>query len=216
MIQRYGLENPLVCLSRDPPTRSFWKELIATKITSYFENKLRSTASTNSLMGYLNTYECGLRGRHHPALANMFTTWEVKKSRSHLKFLSGNYLTYKIKSDQSGGSPRCRICETGSDETVSHVISTCQGLTVEREKILADISKLCSLTKNKINFEEFKESEDKLCQFILAPTSLNLPIRVSLQDPLVPEFYKLSRDLCHVLDNTRIRLLRELEEKQVK
>ena len=210
---RYGLEDPLVYLSRDPPTRSFWKELIATKITSYFENKLRNTASTNSLMGYLNTYECGLRGRHHPALANMFTTWEVKKSRSHLKFLSGNYLTYKIKSDQSGGSPRCRICETGSDETVSHVISTCQGLTVEREKILTDISKLCSLTKNKINFEEFKESEDKLCQFILDPTSLNLPTRVSLQDPLVPEFYKLSRDLCHVLDNTRIRLLRELEEK---
>ena len=107
----------------------------------------------------------------------------------------------------------CRICKTGSDETVSHVISTCQGLTVEREKILTDISKLCSLTKNKINFEEFKESEDKLCQVILDPTSLNLPTRVSLQDPLVPEFYKLSRDLCHVLDNTRIRLLRELEEK---
>ena len=53
---RYGLEDPLVYLSRDPPTRSFWKELIATKITSYFENKLRNTASTNSLMGYLNTY----------------------------------------------------------------------------------------------------------------------------------------------------------------
>ena len=84
------------------------------------------------------------------------------------------------------------------------MILTYQGLTVEREKILTYISKLCSLTKNKINFDEFKESEEKLCQFILAPTSLNLPTRVSLQDPLVPEFYKLSRDLCHVLDITRI------------
>jgi hypothetical protein len=136
-----------------------------------------------------------------------------------LKLCVVSFQLFIIISDKSSInrlSPRCRICETGSDETVSHVISTCQGLTVGRENILADISKLCSLTKNKINFEEFKESEDKLCQFILAPTSLNLPTRVSLQDSLVPEFYKLSRDLCHVLDNTRIRLLRELEEKQLK
>ena len=85
LCKRYGLEDPLVYLSKDPPTRSSWKELIATKITAYFENKLRSAASTNSLMGFLNTYSCGLRGRHHPDLANMFTTWEVRKSRSHLK-----------------------------------------------------------------------------------------------------------------------------------
>ena len=73
LCKRYGLEDPLVYLSKDPPTRSSWKELIATKITAYFENKLRSAASINSLI----------------SLANMFTTWEVRKSRSNLKFLSG-------------------------------------------------------------------------------------------------------------------------------
>jgi hypothetical protein len=213
LCKRYGLEDPLLYLSRDPPTKSFWKELIATKITVYFENKLRTKAATNSQMEFLNTYTCGLRGRHHPALANMITTWDVKRSRPHLKFLSGNYLTYKIKSDQSGGSPRCRICETGLDETVIHVISTCQGLAVEREKILEDFSKLCTLTKNKLKFEDFLENEHTLTQFILDPISLNLPIRLSVQDPLVPEFYKLSRDFCHVLDKTRIGLLRELEKK---
>ena len=46
----------------------------------------------------------------------------------------------RSKSYQSGGSARCRICETGADETISHVISTCQGLAFEREKILADFS----------------------------------------------------------------------------
>ena len=34
---------------------------------------------------------------------------KVRKSRSHFKFLSGKYLTYKVKSDQSGGSPRCKL-----------------------------------------------------------------------------------------------------------
>ena len=87
-----------------------------TKITEYFENKLQIAASTNSLMGFLNTYSLGLRGRHQPALANMFTTWEVRKSRS---LLSGNYLTIKVTSDAV----------------------TCQCLADEREKILAEFCK---------------------------------------------------------------------------
>ena len=214
LCKRYGLEDPLVYLNKDPPSRSSWRELIATKITAYFENKLRSAASTNSLMGFLNTFSCSLRGRHHPALANMYTTWEVRRSRSHIKFLSGNYLTYKVKSDQSGGSARCRICETGADETTSHVISTCQGLAVEREKILEDFSKLCNITKNDIIFEDFLQNENQLCQFILDPASPNLSNRVSVQDPLLPQFYKLSRDFCHVIDNTRLRLLKELKENK--
>ena len=207
---RYGLEDPLVYLNRDPPTKSSWKELIATRITTYFENKLRTTAQTNNLMEFLNTFSCGLRGRRHPALSNMVTNWDVRRSRPHLKFLSGNYLTYKIRSDQSGGSPRCRICETSSDETVSHVISACQGLADEREKILPEFSKLCAQTKNHLNFEDFMQNKDKLCQFILDPTSLNLPMRVSMQDPLVLEFFRLSRDFCHTIDKTRIALLKRL------
>ena len=153
------------------------------------------------------------QGNHHPSLTKMVTNWDVKKSRSRLKFLSGNYLTYKVKADQSGGSPRCRICETGAEETVSHVISNCSGLQSERQKILPDISKLCNLTQNIINFEELLQSEEKLCQFILDPTSLNLTLRVNLQDKLVPAFFQLSRDFCHVMDKTRLRLLKELAEK---
>ena len=87
----------------------------------------------------------------------------------------------RSSSYQSGGSARCRICETGADNTISHLISTCQGLAVERKKILADFSKLCTINKNDIFFE----------------------------DPL-PLFYKISRDFCHFKDYTRIRLLKQL------
>ena len=92
------------------------------------------------LMCYLNVFACGLRGRHHPAISNMLTTRDVKLSRPHLKFLSGNYLTYKVKSEQSGGSPLCRICSSECEESVSHVISTCQSLAVERNRIISEIS----------------------------------------------------------------------------
>jgi hypothetical protein len=83
-----------VCLGRDPPTKSVYKEMVAIKITAFYENCLRQSASTNSLMNYPNVSTTGLRGRRHQALANLVTTKEVKLARPHLKFLAGNYLTY--------------------------------------------------------------------------------------------------------------------------
>ena len=134
--RRYGLEDSLSCLSRDPPPKSEFKETVCIRITSYFETMLRKSAAQNKQMKYLNVSTSCLRGNHHPALSNQITTREVTLSRPHIKLLAGNYLTYKMKSEQSGGSPRCRICTSGNDETVSHVISTCQGLAVERERLL--------------------------------------------------------------------------------
>ena len=211
LCKKYGLEDPLSCLGRDPPDRADYKEHITTRITAYYENLLRHQASENSCMSYLNVATLGLRGRHHPALSGMVTTREVKLSRAHIKLLAGNYLTYKTKADQSGGSPRCRICMTGEDETVSHVISTCLALKHQRDKILEEFETLCKLTKNNINFEHIMKNEDKLCQFILDPSSLNLSNRVSLQDPLLPQFFRLLRDFCFIIDKTRIELLKRLE-----
>ena len=65
-------------------------------------------AQNNSKLGYLNVSLLGLRGRHHPALANVITASEVKKLRPHLKLLSGYYLTFNAKYEQTNkGSPLC-------------------------------------------------------------------------------------------------------------
>ena len=123
----------------------------------------------------------------------MSSAQDVRLSRPHIKFLAVNYLTYQIKSEQSGGSPLCRICPTECTETVSHVISTCTGMAAERGRLLIEYSQLCKKAMNHIEFDEMLKNEDTLCQFILDPLSLNLQTRVSLSDPLVPEFYKEMR-----------------------
>ena len=92
------------------------------------------------------------------------------------------------------------------------MISVCQGLAVQRNRLLEEFRQLCNITKNYIQFEEIEQNEELLCQFILDPTSLNLKTRVSLSDPLVPHFYKLSRDFCFLLDKTRVGLLKQMEE----
>ena len=81
---------------------------------------------------------------------------------------------------------------------------------MERKKIFKQYSDLCKKTKNDFNFEDFYQNEELLCQFILDPTSLKLPVRVSLYDPVVNDFYKLSRDLCFLIDKKRKKLLKEL------
>ena len=154
-----------------------------------------------------------MRGRHHPALSNLLTNWDVMRSRPHLKFLAGNYLTYQIRASQSGGSEVCRLCDTGQPETVPHIIATCSSLESERNLFLSDFGKLCALTKNNINLDYLKTNEEDLCQFILDPSSLNLSSRVNIQDPILSEFFRLSRDTCYILDKTRTRLLNELLRK---
>ena len=87
--QKYGLEDSLSCLKRDPTSKSTYKEMIATNITSYYE----CSAEGNDLMKYLNVSTFGLRGRRHPALSNLITTKEVKQSRPHIKFLVEMHIT---------------------------------------------------------------------------------------------------------------------------
>ena len=91
------------------------------------------------------------------------------------------------------------------------MISACQQLAGERERIFSEFRQLCRLTTNCIDFDEISKNEENVTQFILDPTSLNLPVRVSLSDPLVSEFFKLSRQFCYTIDKTRIRLLKKLE-----
>ena len=68
----YNLEDPLVCLQKDPPRKSSFKELVITKITAFHENELRQKAKSNTLMQYLNVSLSGLRGRNHPCISNIY------------------------------------------------------------------------------------------------------------------------------------------------
>ena len=48
--KQYGLEDPLKCLSRDPPKKSEYKEKVLTKITAFHEKELRQQAESNLIL----------------------------------------------------------------------------------------------------------------------------------------------------------------------
>ena len=145
---KYDMMDPLACLSRDPPSRSEYKEYVLTKITAHYEHELREAAKTNSCMKFLNVGLIGLRGKHHPALKNIKTTEQVKKMRPHLKMLCGNLLTYGGKYDQSGlGSPHCRLCDCEFEST-SHITTSCPKFDEIRTRIIYEFDNLLKTSKN--------------------------------------------------------------------
>ena len=140
----YKLDDPIVYLNKDPLPKSEFKELVLTKITVYYESKLRQEAMNKSKMVYFNVNLFNLRGRYHPVIANATTVSEVQQMRPHLKMLLGDYLTYKVKSEQSGGSPHCRICfnlepEKPQVDSICHILTFCRSLKDTRKRIISEI-----------------------------------------------------------------------------
>ena len=146
----YGLEDPLLCLQRSPPSKEQFKELINTRVTAYFERELRKSAHENSLMQYFNVSTLNLRGRHHPAISGLITTRSINIAKAHLKLLSGNYLTFSTRARQTGGSPLCRICDLNEDEDTCHIISRCAALHETRSRFISEYTELCKQTKMKL------------------------------------------------------------------
>jgi hypothetical protein len=68
-------------------------------------------------------------------------------------------------------------------------------------------------SKNNLKIEDFSLSEDTRTQFLLDPTSMNLIVRVHMLDPIVPELFKLTRDLCAAICKRRTNMLQNLKNK---
>ena len=127
--------------------------------------------------------------------------------------LCGNLLTYGMKYDQSGtGSPRFRLCNS-SYESISHIVTSCPLYSDIRAKILTEFSETISKSQNCLDISYLSSSENTLTQLVLDPSSMNLPNRVHVSDPILPELFTLSRDLCFAICKRRSRLISEILNK---
>ena len=136
--------------------------------------------------------------------------------------LCGDYLTYEKRADQSGGSPHCRSCiienkqtkEELPSENLIHILTICTSYSDIRKRILSELSLLCQKSKNSINFDKILEDKNKLCQFILDPTSMNLESRINFKDPLMPDFFRIARDMCYSIHTKRMNILKEKSQNK--
>ena len=208
---QYGLEDPVNLLKYDPPPKSSFKNDIATRVKAFHEKELRCHEDPLNKLKYLHVSLTGLSGRRHPALSGLFSVNEVRKSRPHVKMLVGDFYTYERKSEQSGGSPNCRLCSDNQSESISHILAVCSTYSDIRVRILGELSHLCLSSKSEINFQDVMKNSETLCQFILDPSSMNLSKRIHMNDPLLDQIFKTCRDFCYCISEQRIKLLNEKE-----
>ena len=165
-------------------------------------------------MNYLNV---AIKGLNWPYLG-----WKpqrvLKKMRPHIKMLSGDYYTYKMKAYYQWGSPHCRLCQKPSphnenEEDFEHILTVCSAYTEVRNRIFEEMGKICEQSRGWINFKDFLENLAQLVQFILNGSSLNLPSRFNYEEILCSNISELSRDLCFSINKTRLdRMVRWSED----
>ena len=83
-------------------------------------------------------------------------------------------------------------------------------------KILSEFDELLRKSKNDLRMSIFFKTEKKLTQFLLDPTIMNLDERIHLNDPIVLEAFKLSRDMCSAISKRRLNLLNKMIEIKTK
>ena len=117
--------------------------------------------------------------------------------------LCEDYFTYEKRANQSGGSPHCRSCSTSlatnqniatitdvvhPSENLVHILTECSSYLDIRIRIFLEFFNLCQKSKTNVDFKTISNNKNKLCQFLLDPTSLNLESSVNARDPLLDEF----------------------------
>ena len=179
------------------------------KISAFHEKELHIRASSNVNIKYLNISLLGLRGRHHPALSNLLTTHDVQKSIPHIKMLCNDYFTYENSANQSCFNAEKQINKV---EDITHIIAICNSYTDIRERIIEEFSSLCKQSKSKVDFKNILMDKETLCQFI--PSNMNLKSCVNIKDELLPEFFKLSLDICYSIHTKRMKILQQMQKKK--
>ena len=123
--------------------------------------------------------------------------------------LAGDYLTFEKRANRSGGSPHCRNCEEPplKSENLKHILIECDMYKEIRERIFLEFDNACKYAKSQVDFEDIRKNEKSLTQFILDPSSFNLEKRVHVNDPALPDLFRISRDYCYAVNSMRMKKL---------
>ena len=218
LCQMYELPDPLALIKGSPWSKERWKMVTRTAVTVYHERIWRDKALTNSKCGFLNVKASGLTGRPHPVISGVLTTQEVMRSRIHLKMLAGDYPCSAYIGSDRGQDTSCKLCSVLHPqypppcEDMVHVLTECRVLADTRSRYIPDLLNIVAqhlphstLPGNTNNTE--------LTQFILDPSSLNLPsvTRISPDHPALHLVLTTCHTLCHAIHKHRTKQLTQLD-----
>ena len=141
-------------------------------------------------------------------------TQEVLQSRVHIKMLAGDYPCQQYLSFDRSQDPTCLICRTSKTEDMVHLLSMCRATGETRARIIPELLNTLSVYFP-TNELLVSLSHAQLTQFILDPTSLNLPqdTRISPNHPALHLVLTICRKYCFAVHKDRARQLKLIRQK---
>ena len=137
---QYSLPDPLDILT-NPSTKDSFKRLVKSKITDFWEAKLRMEASHLSSLEYFRPQFYSLAKPHPVWCSAGSNPYEVEKAACQARMLSGRYRTCYLARHWSGNSsgncslPACS--QTPTPGTLSHILTECEDLLPARLRVFS-------------------------------------------------------------------------------
>ena len=212
---QYSLPDPLTVLN-SPPTKSSYKSLVKSKITDFYEVRLRLEASNLPSLAFFRPQFYSLRKPHPIWLSAGSNPYEVEKAVCQAKMLSGRYRTCYLARHWSGNSaghcslPDC--CQTPTLGTLTHILTECKDLHTARLRVFslwADFMQDRPILIPVIMKYTTTSDPSELVQFLLDCTVL--PDVIDLVQKLGKwvhdSLFYLTRTFCFSIHKTRLKLL---------
>ena len=212
---QYSLPDPLSILS-SPPTKSSFNRIVKSKITDFWEVKLRHEASKLDSLVHFKSQFYSL-SKPHPIWSSAGSNpYEVEKACCQAKMLSGRFRTCWLSRHWSGVSsgkcplPKCSLNPTPG--TLPHILTQCEDLQPARQRIfslwaihMANKPFLLPVVKK----YTLDSNTNMFVQFLLNCTVL--PEVISLRqlhgDCVHDSLLYLTRTFCFSVHKTRLKLL---------
>ena len=205
---QYSLPHPLLFLS-NPPQKEVFKKLVKSKVTDYWENKLRMEASFLPSLEYFHPEFMSLSIPHKLLTSAGSKSYEVAKARIQLLCLANQYPSSKNTRHWSTQNP---------DGLCSFPVCQEQKLVESSEHILlcctAKLYSMCLGVRNPYTYQLitrilFSRSPNKMMQFLVDSSALPEVIHaVQLYgESILKDLFYLSRTWCFSLHRLRMRRL---------
>ena len=206
----YQLPHPLSLLASPIPKETA-KQLFRTKVTDYWQTKLRNEAADLPSLEYFKPQYMSL-SRPHP----LFTTcgsnsYEICKCLVQARMLSGRYRSDRlVRHFYPGSDGNCSLCPENVPGDLDHILTWCVSLREVRrlltEKLeqsyISDTAK--SIILNVINSENRKD----FVQFLL-DCSVHPDVISATQNcgpALLEELFRFTRSWCYAVHRTKLKL----------
>ena len=217
----YGLPDPLRLLRGQAWPKDTWIQTVKAKVAAHHEGIWRSKAVENSKLNFFNVQVSGLAGRLHPVLTGILSTQEVMHSRVHIRMLAGDYPCQQYVSNDRNQDPSCPLClsmfpgRPAQNDSMVHLLTMCRVTAETRARVIPDLLNI--LVQHFPNNDLLlNHSNAHLTQFILDPTSLNLPssIRINPGHPGLTQVLTQCRRICFAVHKDRTRQLDIIKHKR--